>query len=190
MDYSHVAILLLFVSLLLFVAEFFVPSGGVILILALAALAGSLGCAWRAWWDESRSLFWIHVLATVVSVPSTIGGVLWLLPRTRLGAKILLQAPEADEVVPFAREQERLQALVGRTGTTLTLLNPGGMVQVDRDRHHAQSEGGVLLEPDVPVEVVGVAAVRLVVRPVRASAPAHDAPVSMQAPSDDFPMNS
>ena len=41
-----------FAALALLVAEFFIPSGGMILIVALSATAASIWCAWNAWWYD------------------------------------------------------------------------------------------------------------------------------------------
>src|SRR5690242_11783197 len=61
MEYSHYAILLLMLSLALLTAEVFVPSGGFISVLMLLSLAGSVFCAFRAWWGSSPTLWWSYV---------------------------------------------------------------------------------------------------------------------------------
>jgi membrane-bound ClpP family serine protease len=68
-------------------------------------------------------------------------------------------------VTPYQREQERLAALIGKTGKTLTLLNPGGLVLVEGERMHSETRG-LLLESGEMVKVVAVKGNRIVVQPL------------------------
>ena len=164
MGYSTLAILLLFVGLALIIMEVFVPSGGLITILSVVAMVASIWCASKAWWGTDPLIWWSYITALVVLIPVCVGGAFYFLPRTSLGRKILLEAPSLEEVTPYAAEQERLQQLVGKHGKTLSLLNPGGLVLVERERMHCESEGMVFIEPDEDVVVSGVKGNRLVVR--------------------------
>ena len=49
MDYSHFAIILLVIGLVLLVGEIFIPSGGMILITSGVCLVASIWFAWKAW---------------------------------------------------------------------------------------------------------------------------------------------
>ena len=69
---------------------------------------------------------------------------------------------------PFVAETERLTQLIGKTGTTLTRLGPGGLVLVEGERMHAESEGMLILT-DTPVRVLSLKGNRLLVRQVRES---------------------
>src|SRR4029078_5418536 len=91
-----------------------------------------------------------------------------MLPRTPIGRKFLLETPSHEEVTPYLAEQERLRQMIGKHGTTHTLLNPGGRLLVHRERMHCESEGMRLLEPDEDVIVVGVKGNPLVIRPADA----------------------
>jgi len=163
MDNSHIAILLLVVSLVLLVAEVFIPSGGMILITALVCLVASVWFAWRAWADYPAA-FWTYIASVIVIIPSVVGSLLYWFPKTSMGKRILLEAPTLQEVSAYDEEVARLQKLVGERGETVTLLNPGGIVMVAGERHHCESEG-LMIEPREPVQVVRVSGNRLVVRP-------------------------
>lgn len=163
MDYSHVSILLLLLSLALLVAEVFVPSGGFIAVLMLIALTGSVFCAFRAWWHESPGLWWSYVATVVVLLPAVLIGAFTVFPRTPYGRRILLDAPEPSEIAGFAREQEELQRLVGKRGRTVTPHFPGGMIAIEGRRHHAETRG-MMLDAGQDVEVVAVKGNRLVIR--------------------------
>ena len=158
------AILLLIVGLVLLVAEVFIPSGGMILILALVCISSSVWCGWKAWWGINDNLdWWTYVGALVVAIPSAVVGILYLFPRTSMGKRILLEAPSLEEVTAYAEDYERLSRLVGRFGTTITLLNPSGLVSVDGERLHCESEG-MYIDPQQDVQVVRVQGNGLIVR--------------------------
>ena len=169
MTQEHFALLLLVVGLSLLVAEIFIPSGGILLVLAIIALAGSVWCAKVAWWDTNEKAFWwTYIFGLIVLLPVAVGVSLYAFPRTKLGRRILLEAPPLDEVTPYADEFERLSKMIGTTGQTLTLLNPGGLVLVDGERIHCESDGMLMIDPQQDVEIVAVKGNRLVVRLVRA----------------------
>lgn len=169
MDPSHLAVLLLILGLALLVAEFFVPSGGMITIMAIVSLVSSVWFAWQAWGASSPSWFYAFLVVLLVSLPSALGGTLYVISNTRLGSHVLLEAPRLEEVTPYQREQQRLQQLVGKRGRTLTLLNPGGLVLVDGERVHSETPG-LMLDPNVDVEVIAVKGTRVVVAPASSGA--------------------
>ena len=156
MEPTYIALLLLIVGLGLLVAEFFIPSSGMIFVFALIVLTASIWFAWRDWG-------WYYVAVVVVLLPLVIGGMLYVLPRTAVGRRILLEAPSLDEVTPFTKDEVHLSELIGREGKTLTLLNPGGLVLLNGERMHCESEG-MMIDPDSDVRIIGVNGNRLVVR--------------------------
>lgn len=163
MEYSHFCILLLLLSLALLVAEVFVPSGGFIAVLMLLSLAGSVFCGFRAWWETNPGLWWTYVASLVVLLPSVLIGAFTIFPRTPFGRRILLEAPEPDEIAPYAREQVELQQLVGKQGKTVTAHRPSGMLLVDGVRYHSETRG-LMLDGGELVDIVAVRGNRLVVR--------------------------
>ena len=62
-------------------------------------------------------------------------------------------------------ETERLSRLVGASGTAITKMVPGGIVQIDGERLHAETEG-MLLGVGTPVKVLALKGNRLLVREV------------------------
>lgn len=191
MDNSGIfAIVLLVVSLALLLAEVFIPSGGLILVMAIVSLVGSIWFAYRAWWDDPV-LWWAYIASIVIVVPASVGGLLYWFPRTTMGKRILLEAPDLADLSGYNEEQAQLQQLVGKTGKSLTLMNPGGMVLVNGGRYHSESQG-LMIEPGEPIEVVGISGNRLVVRQSDATAAkvptnesAETPPVS--APAEETP---
>jgi hypothetical protein len=90
------------------------------------------------------------------------------LPQTKAGKRALLEAPELASVEPFQEETARLRSMIGQFGTTLSLLNPGGLVQIHQERLHATSEGEII-DPKTSVEIIDVRGTRIVVRPGKPS---------------------
>jgi membrane-bound serine protease (ClpP class) len=165
-SYALMAILTLALGLALLVAEVFIPSGGVIMAAAGIVFVISVWSAWQAWVKtEQVTLFFIYVGALVALFPSVLGGAFYVFPRTEYGRR-LMNPPSLDEMQPFVAETERLSRLVGKTGTTLTRLSPGGLVLVEGERLHAESEGMLILT-DTPVRVLALKGNRLLVRQVR-----------------------
>ncbi len=165
-SYATMAVLTLALGLALLVAEVFIPSGGVIMAAAGVVFVISVWSAWQAWGRSGElTLFLIYIAALVVLFPSVLGGAFYAFPRTEYGRR-LMNPPSLDEMQPFVAETERLSRLIGKTGTTLTRLSPGGMVLVEGERMHAESEGMLILT-DTPVRVLAQKGNRLVVRQVR-----------------------
>ena len=71
---------------------------------------------------------------------------------------LLRTAYEIDDTPPIAR-------LVGRVGTAVQRLAPGGYVRVRGELWRAEADAGDAVEPEAPVEVVAAAGMTLRVRP-------------------------
>ena len=191
MSYELLAILLLVVGCGLIVAEVFIPSGGMILVLCILSFIAAIWCAYMAWWQSSPILFWIFIGAMVVLIPSFVVGLFRMLSTSRVGDRILLTAPEASELTPHQEELDRLSGYVGHRGQALTMLTPGGLVKVAGERLHGFTEG-IMVQPGDPVEVVEVRGTRVLVRPLtngeasaeHASADESKAPDGTSAPLD------
>ncbi len=168
MDYSLIAILGLVVTLMLLVAEIFLPSGGFIAILALLSLGAAIWAAWLSWWDTSPGLWWSYIAGVVIMIPTTLGFAVRFFPNTTWGKKIIHEVPTLDEVTGFKEETEHLRSLLGKVGKTQTLLNPSGFVLVNNERLHCESQG-MIIESDEDVEVIAVEGTRLVVKVIKVS---------------------
>ncbi len=163
MDPALIALVGMLLGLSLLVAEFFVPSGGMIFLGACACLLIGVWGAWKAWGVSDFSVFLGYIAMLFVLIPGAIGGGLYLLQNTSLGDRVLLKAPDPEEVSPYAKEVERLRKLIGRRGRTVGLLHPAGMVEVDGERYHCASTG-MMVDPNTEVEIIDVDGTRLVVR--------------------------
>lgn len=170
-NYGFFAIVLLVLGLGVLVTEVFIPSGGILAIVTTVMLLSSVACASAAWYHEAPFVFWGFVGLVVLAVPTSLGSAFYILPQTRAGRRALLQAPELTTLEPFQEETARLRSLIGKFGTTASLLNPGGVVLVNGERLHACSEG-MIVEPRTSVEIIDLRGTRVVVRPGEPSAAA------------------
>lgn len=161
------------VGLLMILLEVFVPSGGVLGLLAVVALGAGVVTAFY----ELGPLAGLVVLACVfVAVPIVLFFAFRWFPLTPLGRRVLPPAPAADDVIPDSGERLKLRGLVGRFGQTTGELLPWGQVEIDSRRIEAVSEGGPIAQ-GTTVEVVGVQGKALVVRSSGIPRPGHVLPI-------------
>ena len=163
MSFEVLAILLFVIGCGLIVAEVFIPSGGMILVLCVVAFLGSLWCAYKAWWGMPW-YFGTYIAALVVFIPGILFGIYRLLEDTKVGDRVLLSAPDLEEVTPYQEEEAHLSEFVGRRGSAITRLMPGGLVEFDGERLHAFTEG-LMIDQGGVVKVVAVRGTRVVVQP-------------------------
>lgn len=175
-------LLLLAVGLGLIVLEVFVPSGGVLGLLAAIALLAGIVTAFV----EQGVLAGLAVLAgAFVAVPVVLACAFRWFPSTPLGRRVLPPPPVADDVLPDAAERRRLRGLVGRCGRTASELVPWGSVEVAGEQFGAMSDGGPIACGE-EVDVVGVQGRALVVR-IRAGVPAPAEPPAAPAAGSPEP---
>lgn len=172
MEYSYLAIAMLVVGLVLLIAELFVPSGGLISVGMLVCMAVSVWAAYKAWWDASPWQFWFYIGSVVLLVPASLGGALFLMQRTRLGREVMINPPSLEEVTGSQEQERHLRQLIGKTGRTLNMFTPGGIVLIDGERMHAESEG-MLIDAGASVQVVAIKGNRIVVREISEAAAAN-----------------
>jgi len=132
---------LLMAALFLAVLELFVPSGGVIgLVAFLLALAGVV-----AFWQVSWMWGTISLLLVLVLTPVTVNFALRVMPNTPMGRQLILASSDEEEAARALRERERHeqeQALVGAKGVALTDLRPIGSAEIEGTRLEVMADGG------------------------------------------------
>ncbi len=158
-DAGILATVMLLVGLFLLGLEFFIPSFGMILVVAVLSLLVSFWSAWKAWWGISPWFFWTYVLMLLAGIPGSLMAAIALIQKTSFGNRMILKPgpPVAPPVNP-------LSELIGKRAQAQTLMTPGGIVLLEGQRHHAESIG-MLIESGVQVIVVAVRGNRVVVRP-------------------------
>lgn len=168
MDSQLLVLLFMFAGLLLVLAEFIVPSGGLIAICCLVCFALSGYHAYHAWYVSSPAYFYTYCVSLMLLIPATMYGGIQILTHTSLGHRVISKPPALAEVTPYLEEEARLNKLIGQRGVATNLMTPGGIVTVHGERLHAVSEG-LMIEPNAAIEVIAVRGTRIVVRAVSAS---------------------
>lgn len=151
-------IVFLLAGLVLLVVEVFIPSGGLIGLLALCSLGLSI---WKAF-SHSTTLGMQFLVALFILMPVALLTAAHLWPRTPLARRIFLRPP-APEEVELSHETERLDHLIGQFGRALTPLRPSGRVDFDGRRLDGLSEEG-LIPSGALVRAVQVRGGQLIVR--------------------------
>ena len=124
----------------LLVAEIFIPSGGLIGVLAMAFLMLSL---WNAFQTSKTVGIWF-LMGLMVLIPTVVAVGLSIWPQTPIGRKVVLAPPAPDETESALGHQQRFERLVGQVGTTLTPLRPSGAIDFDGRRIDGASEEGLI----------------------------------------------
>lgn len=146
--YLFVAIGLLVVGLVLFVLEFFIPSGGLLGLLTAVAMLGSIGSmfAFSTGWGL------IYGAVLLASAPFAIVQAIKVWSGSALGRRAILSA-EADRVPRRDEDGDEIEAPrtrapieKGTVGTAATVLRPVGFVEFDGVRADAVAESGFIAE--------------------------------------------
>ena len=154
MSYEALALLCLIAALVLLVAEFFLPTGGIVGILCLVSLVISVWSAKQAWYGVRPGLWYAYLLTLVVAIPGSIYGLFRYLQSSEYGENVFLSGPDIDDVTPYADETRHLDDLLGRIGTAETDLMPSGVCRIDGERMDCTSNGP-MIAAGVRVTVVG-----------------------------------
>src|SRR5436190_6439195 len=131
------AILLLLIGCLLFVLEVFMPSGGIISILAGVAFITSLIIAFWEGPTTGPTTGLVFVGIMVFAIPALIMLAFKYWPRTRMGKAFLGELPREDEGAP----EDSRRTLIGRLGVARTKMLPSGAVEIDGHMVDAASQG-------------------------------------------------
>jgi membrane-bound ClpP family serine protease len=161
MDNLVLAYVLIAAGFLLLAAELFIPSGGILFVLAVAAIAG--GVAMTFFYDVSVGT--ITLIGIFVALPTLGSLLLHYWPKTRWGKRFFLTAPEEDETLASTPINQELEQLRGRIGRALSALRPSGVVDFDGRRVDVITEG-MMVEPGQWVRCIDVKAGKVIVRPV------------------------
>src|SRR5262245_20979183 len=157
------------IGFLLLVLELFIPSGGVLLVLSLGSIAVGVVLVFQA--DSTVGLF--TLVGVFVALPVLGGLLLHYWPRTRIGKRFFLEAPDEEATLASLPANQELEQLKGRFGRTLSALRPAGVVDFDGRRVDTLTEG-MMVEPGQWVRCVDVRAGKVIVRPVDKPTPLGD----------------
>ena len=156
------AILLLLLGIVIVLMEAFIPSGGILGVLAAIVLVGSLIFAFK----ESDGVGFAFVGIVVVCVPAVVILGLKIFPKTPIGRRVILK-PSVESVEERGKagvSDEDFSHLQGKVGKTVTPLRPSGIIEINDERYSAVTEGE-LIDKDVEIIVVKIEGNSVVVEP-------------------------
>lgn len=158
-------IALLGVALLLAVIEVFLPTAGLLPVVAAVVAVAGVVCLFRA----SATWGLIGSLIVIVGGPASFFIGLRVMPNTPLGRRLVLtdtsRGARGGDGDPASGLDAGLSALIGREGTVATDLRPIGTVKIDGQRHDAISDSG-LIRAGAAVRVLAIEGTELRVRPL------------------------
>jgi membrane-bound serine protease (ClpP class) len=181
------AILLLLLGCALVVLEVFIPSGGIISVLAAVAFITSILIASWEGPTTGPTTGFVFAAVTVFAVPTLIALAFKYWPKTPMGKSFLGELPREDEVIP----DDPRRALIGRVGVARSKMLPSGAVEIDGQMIDAVTQGQAI-EPGAYVVIVEVRANRVVVRPAgKDQRPSHENPSDvLSRPIDELGIES
>jgi membrane-bound ClpP family serine protease len=165
MDYLFIfAILLYFLCAALLVAEVFIPSGGIISIIALASLIGGVAI----FFNHSNTAGITGIIVAIFMIPTVVIFAYKLLPKTGFGKSVALAPPQRSkgDAIP---DTEELKSLLGEVGQVLTPLRPVGMCDFSGKRVECVAESG-FVDKSKSVKVIHIEGTQLTVRVVEEQA--------------------
>ncbi len=149
--------LLQVIGIMVIIAEIFIPSLGVLTVIALALLSYSLYIVFTS-------------ISTTAGIVLTGLDIIIVPLIVVLGIKILAKSPlslkrELSKQNGVVSQKEKLETYINMKGTAVTDLRPAGMAQINSQRVDVVTDGEYI-EADTPVIVTGVAGNRIVVEAI------------------------
>ncbi len=154
----YVALLLYFAAIVLAFVDIFVPSGGLLMIMAALGGIAAVLFAFRS--GNTAGMGMLTLVIASVPVFALIAIRIW--PHTPIGRRIILKLPESKPV-SHVNADEPLVELIGKVFKNDIPLLPTGQLRVGHRRLNAEAESG-FIEAGVHVKIVGVRERNLIVR--------------------------
>lgn len=155
----YTALILLIVGLCIMALEVFVPSAGVLGLLAACLIIASVVVAFMT---DSLSGMLFLVVALLV-VPAMFFAMINIWPHTPIGRRLLPDNATLKDVLPQGRYYDRSD-LVGKVGVAKSKMLPSGQVVIEDQKYDAVSDG-FAVETGDRVKVVAVKENRIYVQP-------------------------
>jgi membrane-bound ClpP family serine protease len=157
------AYVLIVVGILMLVAELFIPSSGVLVVLSLCAIF--FGVTMTFIYGEDPTTGVITLVCVFIALP-ILGGIMFhYWPKTRIGRQFFLNGPDEDATIASMPVNTELESLRGRFGRAISALRPAGVVEFDGKRIDSITEG-MMVDPGQWVRCIDVKAGKVIVRVV------------------------
>ena len=158
MDPFYLALILYVLAVVLAVVDLFVPSGGMLILMAVLAATGSVLFGFRS----GTTLGMTMLTLVVASVPVFALVAIKIWPLTPIGRRIILGLPKPRDKEQ-ANPPDLLQSAIGSVFLAEHALLPTGHLRIGHRRFNAVAESGIV-EAGERVKVVAVRERNLIVR--------------------------
>lgn len=159
MDPLFWSIVLLVCGLLVIALEMFVPSAGLLGLLAGVLLLSAIIVAFFN--SLVAGVVVIGVVAALLPFIFMIFVKVW--PNTPIGRRVLIGKWRSEDVLPVGAHYDERQRLIGKRGVARTRMLPSGQVMIDGEKYDAVSQGTVIEAGD-PIEVIAIRTWKIIVR--------------------------
>ena len=159
MNPLYLSIILLVLGVFIVLLELFIPSAGLLSVLAALCFVGCV----VAGFFSSMTAGLLMLLATLIAIPVLIVSMIKIWPKTPIGRRILIErAPSPEAVVP--QWTPDIESLVGQVGIARTKMLPSGIIEVDGRKYDALSDG-LPIDEDQPIKVIAIKNNHILVAP-------------------------
>lgn len=153
---------MLLLGVALIVLELFVPSGGLLSVMAALAVLASIVMAF----SDGLVTGTLTLLIATVIVPIVLAAAVKWWPHTPVGRVVLMKRPSSEEeVLPDTEQYHLRERMMGKVGVAKSPLLLSGDVLIEGQVYDAVSSG-MPVDAGQLVKVVDVSIQRIVVRPL------------------------
>ncbi len=154
------ALVLQTLGIVLLVAEIFLPSHGVLTVLAVGILGGGIYAAFQ----YGAMAGYVSLMAAIVLLPTFAVAAIRIWPRTFVGRRVAPPNQASRRADSPGCGEDTLRSLIGQTGLTITPLRPVGACDFGGKRVECLAESG-MIDRDMRVVAIDVQGQSVVVRP-------------------------
>ena len=155
----YTALFLLLAGLFILSLELFVPSAGMLGILAGCIILASVVMAFMA--DSFSGM--IFLLVVLLLIPAMLVSMIKIWPHTPIGKRLLTDDETLTDVLPKGKFYDRGD-LTGKVGVAKSVMLPSGQVVIEGQKYDAVSDG-FAIEAGDRIRVVAVKENRIHVQP-------------------------
>ena len=155
----YTALILLIAGFCILALELFVPSAGLLGVLAGCMIITSVVMAFLTSWYTGM----VFLLVTLLLVPVMLILMIKIWPHTPIGKRLLSDDETLTDVLPQGKHYDRSD-LAGKTGVAKTMMLPSGQIVIDGQKYDAVSDG-FAIEAGDRVKVVSIKENRIYVQP-------------------------
>jgi len=158
MGWFLLACILYLACAILIVAEVFIPSGGLISVLAVVCVIGGV----IACFHINAFVGFLGIIAAMIMIPGALYLTYKFLPKTRFGKNVTLEPPlrQDGDAVP---DTLNLKEMIGETGIVISPLRPEGMCNFSGQRLECVAENGYV-DKNKKVKVIKIESTQVTVR--------------------------